>query len=72
LIGVATKFSLFIVHHPNIFLAVSFIIFSPISIHLPDGLSHWVTTPTTSNLLSCANASRKGTPIGAEEKKTTR
>lgn len=71
-VGVAIKFSLVIDHFSSIFLLTCFIIFSPISIHLPAGLSHCVTTPTTSNLLSCTNASRKGTPIGAEEKNTTR
>jgi hypothetical protein len=54
-----------------IFFASCFIIFSPISIPLPDGLSHWVTTHTTSNLLSLFKCSRKGTPIGAEEQNTT-
>ena len=64
--------TLFIEDHENTFLASVFIMFSHISIHLPAGLSHWVTIPTISNLLSCANVSRKGTPIGADEKKTTR
>ena len=41
--------------------------FSP----LPTGLSGWVTTPTTSNLGSWISSCIKGTPIGAEEKKTT-
>ena len=47
------------------------IMFSHISIPLPAGLSHCVTTPTTSNLLSFVNVSKKGTPMGAEEKNTT-
>jgi len=64
--------TLFMEDEENNFLASDFIIFSFISIHLPDGLSHCVTIPTTSNLLSSVSCSRKGTPIGAEEKKTTR
>jgi hypothetical protein len=52
-------------------LVAVLIIFSHISNHLPAGLSHCVTTPTISNLLSLLNSCKKFTPIGADEKNTT-
>ncbi len=55
---------------PNV-VAASLITFDFTSNQRPDGLSGAVTTPTMSNLVSFAICSKNGTPIGAEEKKTT-
>gem|GEM_PF-3299244 len=54
------------------FKAVFFIILGATFCHLLIGLSGAVTTPQTSNLGSSVSLVRKLTPIGAEQKNTTR